>query len=284
MDHGSGTSLACPYCRRELRWVPKRWFGRGAYECRRCGEFPDLTGAARTPAAAPTALPAGVGALHDDRPRVLLVDDSAECRDLYALMLEQTAAVLTTSRGEDALTIACTHRLDAIVLDVMMPGMDGWRTCERLKANPLSSGIPVIMLTSWDGPDVPARAERVGASAVLIKPCPLERLVIAIEAAVQRRFGGQRRWTRKSVGRGLPALVNNLPAHVINLSYGGVCVEVDQCPPAPPSSLALTVPTAQVSLQADTVWVTRALDESWLCGAEIPVASDEWRGIVDAVT
>jgi two-component system cell cycle response regulator len=261
-----------------------RWFGRGAYVCSRCGEFPDLSGTTRPAPAAPVATASAIREQQDDRPRVLLVDDSAEIRDLYALMLEQTAAVITTSSGEDALTIACTHRLDAIVLDVIMPGMDGWRTCERLKANPLTSGIPVIMLTSWDGPDVPARAERVGASAILIKPCPLERLIIAIEAAAQRRFGGQRRWARKSVSRALPALVDNLPAHVLNLSYGGICVEVDRLPETMPKSFQIAVPTARVSLQADAVWTTRALEDSWLCGAEIPVASDEWRGIVDAVT
>ena len=283
MDHSSGAPLVCPYCKRALQWVPKRWFGRGAYECSRCGEFPDLTGAGR-PAPPGVPISSAPPALQDDRPRVLLVDDSAEIRDLYALMLEQTAAVITTSSGEDALTIACTHRLDAIVLDVMMPGMDGWRTCERLKGNPLTSGIPVIMLTSWDGPDVPARAERAGASAVLIKPCPLERLIIAIETAVQRRFGGQRRWTRKSVSRALPALVDNLPAYVLNLSYGGLCVEVDRLPATLPSSFEIAVPTARVSLKAEAVWVSRALDETWLCGAEIPIASDEWRGIVDAVT
>ena len=260
-----------------------RWFGRGAYMCSRCGEFPDLTGTAR-PATETMSTASALREQPDDRPRVLLVDDSAEIRDLYTLMLEQTAAVITTSSGEDALTIACTHRLDAIVLDVMMPGMDGWQTCERLKANPLTSGIPVIMLTSWDGPDVPERAERVGASAVLIKPCPLERLIIAVENAVQRRFGGHRRWTRKSVNRNLPALVNNVPAHVLNVSYGGICLEVDRLPPTLPSSIQIAVPTARVSLQADAVWVTRALEESWLCGAEIPIATDEWRGIVDAVT
>ena len=283
MDHNSGAPLVCPYCRRALRWVPQRWFGRGAFECGQCGEFPDLAGAARTPAAAAPVAPPDMAAPPEGRPRVLLVDDSDEFRDLYALMLEQTAVVITASRGEDALTIACTHRLDAIVLDVMMPGMDGWRTCERLKANPLTSGIPVVMLTSWDGPDVPARAERVGASAVLIKPCPLERLLMAVETAVHRRFGGRRRWTRKAVSRGLPAMVDNLPAHVLNLSYGGVCLEVDRRPSALPSTFEITVPTARVSLRADAVWVTRAVDESWLCGAEIPVASDQWRGIVDAV-
>ena len=282
MDHNSGAALVCPYCRRALRWVPQRWFGRGAFVCSRCGEFPDLTGAAKTNPAAAPATP-GAPPIHHDRPRVLLVDDSAEFRDLYALMLEQTATVVTASRGEDAITIACSEHIDAIVLDVIMPGMDGWRTGERLKANPLTAGIPIIMLTSWDGPDVPARAERAGAAAVLIKPCRLERLINAIETAVQRRFGGQRRWTRKAIGVQLPVLVNDLPAHVINMSYGGLCVEVTRLPPAEPSSIEITLPSRQISLHAEAVWATHGLDESWLCGAEIARASDEWRGIVDAL-
>jgi len=70
------------------------------------------------------------------------------------------------------------------VLDVMMPGMDGWQTCERLKANPTTSTIPVIMLTSLDGLDVPETAQRVGAAYVLIKPCSVERLAYAIRLAV----------------------------------------------------------------------------------------------------
>src|SRR5438128_3773851 len=124
-------SHTCPYCGRTLRWVPQRWFGRGAFECDRCGEFPDLLHSS------PFDSPGGAETSRrrdDGRPRVLLVDDSAEYRDLYALMLEQTATVITASNGEDALAIAATQPLDAIVLDVMMPGMDGWQTCQRLKA------------------------------------------------------------------------------------------------------------------------------------------------------
>jgi CheY-like chemotaxis protein len=177
---------ACPYCGRQLQWVPQRWFGRGTFECERCGEFPDLA------EPTPRDMPAGGPQISeprpprkdDGRPRVLLVDDSAEYRDLYALMLEQTATVITASRGEDALAIASAEPVDAIVLDVMMPGMDGWQTCEQLKSNPQTSAIPVIMLTSLDGRDVPETAARVGAASVLIKPCPVDRLAFAIKAAL----------------------------------------------------------------------------------------------------
>jgi CheY-like chemotaxis protein len=179
---------SCPYCRGPLHWVAQRWFGRGTYECERCGDFPDLADVIdrslrdHDQPAAPAAI--GYRARHDGRPHVLLVDDSDEYRDLYAVMLEETATVITASRGADALAIAATQPVDAIVLDVMMPGMDGWQTCERLKANPQTQSIPVIMLTSLDGLGVPETAARVGAACVLIKPCPVERLTIAIRNAV----------------------------------------------------------------------------------------------------
>lgn len=284
-DHGSGIALTCPYCRRPLRWVPQRWFGRGAFRCSRCGEFPDLAttaGRHHAPADTPLPLPSTPLRHDDDRPRVLMVDDSAEIRDLYAMMLEQTATVVTASRGEDALTMAATQHFDAIVLDVIMPGMDGWRTCERLKTNPATSGVPVIMLTSWDGPDVPARAERVGATAVLIKPCPLERIVIAIEAAVQRRFGGQRRWTRKPVTDALSVRVNDRPAHVMNLCYGGLCVEVEQAPLVLPTAFDIVVPQVHLSMHAETVWSNHGIGDVWMCGAEIHTPDDGWRNLVDA--
>jgi CheY-like chemotaxis protein len=116
---------------------------------------------------------------------VLLVDDSAEYRRLYKVMLEGTATVIEASSGEEALAIAAAQPLDVIVLDVMMPGMDGWQTCERLKADPATNGIPVVMLTSLDGLGVPETAARVGAAFVLIKPCPVERLAIAIRLATR---------------------------------------------------------------------------------------------------
>jgi hypothetical protein len=97
----------CPYCGRPLRWISQRWFGRGTYECDECGDFPDLAvtsvprreAAANVPVGKPPARPSH---RRDLRPVVLLVDDSAEYRDLYAVLLEQTATVITASRGEDA--------------------------------------------------------------------------------------------------------------------------------------------------------------------------------------
>ena len=93
MDPQGNDLHTCPYCGRPLQWVAERWFGRGTFECEQCGDFPDMTPPADRP---PLAAPLGLGPAprrRDGRPRVLLVDDSDEYRDLYALLLEPTATV-----------------------------------------------------------------------------------------------------------------------------------------------------------------------------------------------
>src|SRR5262245_46488194 len=123
MNRAPDATSSCPYCGRPMRWLAGRWFGRGCFECEQCGEFPDLGSPIAIAPATPKnqTMPPRIPAKRDERPRVLLVDDSIEQCDLYALMLEPTASVITASRGEDALTIARKEPLDAIVLDVMMP-------------------------------------------------------------------------------------------------------------------------------------------------------------------
>jgi len=178
----------CPYCGRPMKWVPVRWFGRGCFECERCGEFPDLRADVLPAAAADPRHPTKrIPPKRDDRPRVLLVDDSVEQRDLYALMLEPAASVITASRGEEALALAHAERFDAIVLDVMMPGMNGWDVCARLKSDPATRAIPVLILTSLDGVEAAEPGHRAGAAAVLMKPLPAELLAVAIEDAIRER-------------------------------------------------------------------------------------------------
>jgi CheY-like chemotaxis protein len=172
------TEPACPYCGLKLSLVPSKWYGRSVLTCEQCGDFPDYS--ARSGAA-------GQAAQSQYRPRVLLVDDSQAHLDLYESMLDGLAIVRTTARGEDALKIARGEPLDVVVLDVLMPGMDGWEVCRRLKEDPATDGIPIVMLTSLDAVDVPARARQVGASAVLMKPCPVERLMLVLNAAARHR-------------------------------------------------------------------------------------------------
>jgi two-component system, OmpR family, response regulator len=121
-----------------------------------------------------------------DKPeaRLLVVDDEPNIVELLSASLRYAGFQVDVARsGPEAVRVARQVNPDLLVLDVMMPGMDGWETCERLKAQPATADIPIIMLTSLDGVDVPARAREAGAIAVLMKPCPPERLIMTIEAA-----------------------------------------------------------------------------------------------------
>ena len=108
-------------------------------------------------------------------------------RDLYELALRDEAHVVTASRGDEALALARAVPLDAVILDVNMPGLDGWEVCRALKAHNDTASIPVILLTGNDREDVQTRALAVGASAVLKKPCSAEKLLSTIGAVCRTR-------------------------------------------------------------------------------------------------
>ncbi|WP_392481986.1 response regulator [Nostoc sp. C110] len=81
---------------------------------------------------------------------ILIVDDEEDVRAIAKLGLEMAAGwnVLTASSGQEALKVAATHKPDVILLDMMMPDMDGRATLQQLKANPATKKIPVILLTA----------------------------------------------------------------------------------------------------------------------------------------
>src|SRR5688572_20715147 len=81
------------------------------------------------------------------RYRLLLIDDCVTQRDFYEMTLAQDFNVLTAAHGADGLALAAVERPDVIVLDVMMPGLDGWETCTKIKSDPITADIPVILLT-----------------------------------------------------------------------------------------------------------------------------------------
>lgn len=120
-----------------------------------------------------------------DRVNVLLVDDCVAERNLYELALGREFNILTAGRGDDAVALACLEQPDAIVLDVMMPGMNGWDACAVIKGIPATADIPVIILTGTDDHDLSQHAKAVWASALLRKPCPAEMLRDTILVALK---------------------------------------------------------------------------------------------------
>ena len=104
--------------------------------------------------------------------KVLIIDDEDDIREVAALSLESVAGwdVFTASSGAQGLARAIEHQPDAILLDVMMPGMDGPTTFRELRANPATSKIPVLLLTAKVQSSDQRRFADLGVEAVLFKP------------------------------------------------------------------------------------------------------------------
>lgn len=104
--------------------------------------------------------------------RLLCADDEDDIRTILrlALSLDAELDVHFVSSGTEALAEAKARPFDAIVLDGMMPGLDGYETCRRLKADPATAAIPIVFLTAKSQRDETRRALSVGAIACLTKP------------------------------------------------------------------------------------------------------------------
>jgi putative two-component system response regulator len=101
---------------------------------------------------------------------VLVVDDTPANLSLLAQILEQTYRVRLATHGAKALEIARREPLDLIVLDVMMPEMDGYEVCRRLKRDPLTSAVPVLFLTALTGAEDETLGFEAGAADFIHKP------------------------------------------------------------------------------------------------------------------
>jgi CheY-like chemotaxis protein len=104
--------------------------------------------------------------------KVLIVDDEDDIREVAALSLESVAGwqVFTASSGAQGLARAIELQPDAVVLDVMMPGMDGPTTFRELRKNPATAHIPVLLLTAKVQSSDQRRFADLGVEAVLFKP------------------------------------------------------------------------------------------------------------------
>ena len=104
--------------------------------------------------------------------KILIIDDEDDIREVAALSLESVAGweVVTASSGSQGLARAVEHQPDAILLDVMMPGMDGPTTFRELRKNPATAKIPVLLLTAKVQSSDQRRFADLGVESVLFKP------------------------------------------------------------------------------------------------------------------
>jgi DNA-binding response OmpR family regulator len=120
--------------------------------------------------------------------RVLAADDDPDILDLISYRLERSGCeVLRATDGEQALELAISEKPDLAVLDVMMPKIDGYEVTRRLRANPATAGIKVILLTaSAQEPDV-VKGFEAGADDYMTKPFSPQELRLRLVAVANRR-------------------------------------------------------------------------------------------------
>lgn len=115
-----------------------------------------------------------------DKRRILVADDEPGIRAVVARMLDQDYVVLEATNGREAVDIAGRERPDAILMDLMMPEVDGYTACSRIKADQATKGIPVIILTAVGHEFNRRYATEMGADGYITKPFTRQVLVDAI--------------------------------------------------------------------------------------------------------
>ncbi|NNH60207.1 PleD family two-component system response regulator [Rhizobium laguerreae] len=118
--------------------------------------------------------------------RILVVDDiPANVKLLEARLLAEYFDVMTAADGYTALAICERNQVDLILLDIMMPGIDGFEVCERLKASQKTAHIPVVMVTALDQPTDRVRGLKAGADDFLTKPVNDLQLISRVKSLLR---------------------------------------------------------------------------------------------------
>jgi DNA-binding response OmpR family regulator len=117
---------------------------------------------------------------------ILIVDDEPMARTLLRLMLIRAGFEVSEAEdGFDALEKVKRNRPDVILLDVMMPGMDGFSVCETLRSDSETAALPIIMLSAKTDLDSMTRGLRVGATKYLTKPISPDELTREVRDALE---------------------------------------------------------------------------------------------------
>lgn len=122
------------------------------------------------------------------RHRILVVDDDPRLLHIVAMYLGiEGYDVASASNGEEGLKQVEAHRPELVILDIMMPGMDGVEACRRIRADPETAHIPVLMFSALSGDDDVERARLAGATHLITKPFNL----VGLGSVVKSFFGSE---------------------------------------------------------------------------------------------
>jgi DNA-binding response OmpR family regulator len=219
-------------------------------------------------------------------PTILIVDDDLPTRAGLAELLKGAGyRTIMAASFEEGVSVLRAAPPDLLITDVRLGSFNG---LQLMISSPRP--VPTIVITGFADPVLESDARRRGAEYLLkpVRPSELLNLVEGKLQAAKAGFGVPRRWERKPVIGGLPAHVDDEPARVLDISYGGVRFEMPRQPDrTPPAAFQITFPAARLSIQATLVWTSLIAGKTWLCGAALtPESSEsgEWSGLVDALS
>jgi len=123
--------------------------------------------------------------MNELRQRILCVDDDPLNLRIYeAMLLPKGFDIIKAENGSEALEIIAKEQVDLVLLDVMMPGMNGFEVCRRLKDSPATAPIPVILISALNDSESRDRGLQAGSSLFLTKPIAHEDLTMNIRAVL----------------------------------------------------------------------------------------------------
>jgi two-component system OmpR family response regulator len=137
-------------------------------------------------------MPVSPGDAAPRRFRALVVDDERDFRHLMTMFLQRSGMPIDVEvvvNGAEAVRLAAADPPDLILLDVMMPEMDGFEVCAWLRAHEPTRSIPILMLTALDGPADRTRGFLAGADDYLAKPFDRGELLARVRRILQRTYG-----------------------------------------------------------------------------------------------
>jgi CheY-like chemotaxis protein len=106
----------------------------------------------------------------DDKKKILIVDDEPHVRRLVRTVLSKDFTVLEAEDGKQAIEMAATQKPDLILMDIMMPRMDGYTSCSAIKNDPATKSIPVLMVTALGFELNVKLGQQMGADGYMTKP------------------------------------------------------------------------------------------------------------------
>jgi DNA-binding response OmpR family regulator len=136
------------------------------------------------------------------KPRVLVVDDESDFTELLKFNLEsQGFDILTAADGMEALNIARRELPDVVLVDLMLPDLDGFSVCEILRSQPSTSQVPIIVVSALDGDYVRSRGIQTGVACCFKKPVDMKMLGDSIRSSFELRQESMRSELAEDVRR-----------------------------------------------------------------------------------